>query len=96
MDRSRRELLTRALAAFAALAIAAPATADECDRIKDSDAFNRCLAGLGPARGAARAKGAAPPGADRARGRRLRRTAPSPFSAAPGGRKRWIFAPEIR
>lgn len=88
---SRREFL-----AFAALAIAAPAAADDCDRIRDADAFNRCLAGLGPARGAARAKGAPPPGADRARDRRPRRAAPSPFAGAPGGRKRWIFEPKSR
>ncbi len=90
MARSRREFLAFA----AALLATAPAMADECDRIKDADAFNRCLAGLGPVRGARRATGAPPPPAARGRGRRFRRAAPSPFGGAPGGRKRWIFAPK--
>ena len=51
-------------AALAALALApAPAVArgiGDCEKISEPDAYNKCLASFGPARGSARKLGAAP------------------------------------
>lgn len=92
----RRDLL--GLGALIALAMTTPALAaadDACEKIKDADAYNKCLAGFGPARGAVRTRGAPPPGEVQrgVRARRRRRGAPAPATGAPGGRKRWIFSP---
>lgn len=46
-----------------AAATGAPRSIADCEKIKDDDAFNRCLASFGPKRGASRARGTATPAA---------------------------------
>ena len=36
---------------FASVALAAPRSIDDCESIKEPDAYNRCLAAFGPVRG---------------------------------------------
>ena len=36
---------------FASVALAAPRSIDDCELIKEPDAYNRCLAAFGPVRG---------------------------------------------
>jgi hypothetical protein len=57
-------------------AMAKPRSINDCEKIKDGDAYNRCLASFGPKRGASRSGKAyrAPKGASRNSGRKYGRT----------------------
>ena len=87
----------RALAAvlFVLAALAAPARAagiDDCEKIRDADAYNRCFAAHGPAYRGAGVKPMAPQRA--ARGRAMRAPAPARVRGIirpGGGRTRMEF-----
>ena len=89
-----------ALALFVLAALAAPARAagiDDCEKIRDADAYNRCLAAHGPAYRGAGVKPMAP-GAQApqraARGRAMRAPAPARVRGIirpSGGRTRMEF-----
>ncbi len=103
-----RHGVTLAIAAFlvglAAPALAAPRSIDDCEAIKEADAYNRCLASFGPTRGE---RGATYPGvasegghSGKASGRSASRPASrygrAELSRGRGGRVRMEFTPGRR
>jgi hypothetical protein len=104
--RLRRRLPGGALAALllAAPATAAPRNIDDCEAIKEADAYNRCLASFGPTRGQHGAtypkasegeKGSRGPATRRAEGGA--RPSPRPgVTLGHGGRVRMEFTPGKR
>jgi hypothetical protein len=85
-------------------AFAAPRSIDDCEAIKDADAYNRCLASFGPTRGE---RGASYPGVasegarnGKASGRSAYRPRPrfggAQLSSGRGGRMRMEFTPGRR
>jgi len=85
-------------------ALAAPRNIDDCEAIKDADAYNRCLASFGPTRGE---RGASYPGvasegarSGKASGRSAYRPRPrfggAQLSSGRGGRMRMEFTPGRR
>ena len=100
--------LTLAVAAFlavlAAPALAAPRSIDDCEAIKEADAYNRCLASFGPMRGQ---HGATYPGvasegghsgkaSGRSASRPASRSGRAELSRGRGGRVRMEFTPGRR
>ncbi|AZG75667.1 hypothetical protein EHO51_02315 [Methylocystis rosea] len=86
---------------FAAPALAASRSIDDCEAIKEADAYNRCLASFGPTRGQ---HGATYPGvaaegghsgkaSGRSASRPPSRTGGARLSASRGGRMRMEFTP---
>ncbi|MGJ0532934.1 hypothetical protein [Methylocystis sp.] len=103
-----RHGLTVAIAAFlavlAAPALAAPRSIDDCEAIKEADAYNRCLASFGPTRGQ---HGATYPGvaaegghsgkaSGRGASRPASRSGRAELSRGRGGRVRMEFTPGRR
>jgi hypothetical protein len=103
-----RRGVTLAIAAFlvglVAPALAAPRSIDDCEAIKEADAYNRCLASFGPTRGE---RGATYPGvasegghSGKASGRSASRPASrygrAELSRGRGGRVRMEFTPGRR
>jgi hypothetical protein len=103
-----RRGLTVAVAAFlavlAAPALAAPRSIDDCEAIKEADAYNRCLASFGPMRGQ---HGATYPGvasegghsgkaSGRSASRPASRSGRAELSRGRGGRVRMEFTPGRR
>lgn len=85
-------------------ALAAPRSIDDCEAIKDADAYNRCLAAFGPTRGE---RGATYPGvasegarSGKVSGRGAYRPRPrfggAQLSSGRGGRMRMEFTPGRR
>lgn len=86
-------------------ALAAPRSIDDCEAIKDADAYNRCLASFGPTRGerGATYPGVASEGARSGKasgGRSAYRPRPrfggAQLSSGRGGRMRMEFTPGRR
>jgi hypothetical protein len=105
---ARRSGLSLAIAAvlavFATPALAAPRSIDDCEAIKEADAYNRCLASFGPMRGQ---HGATYPGvaakgghsgkaSGRSASRPPSRSGAARLSASRGGRVRMEFTPGRR
>ncbi|CCJ08349.1 Hypothetical protein BN69_2898 [Methylocystis sp. SC2] len=89
---------------FAAPALAAPRSIDDCEAIKDADAYNRCLASFGPTRGQ---RGASYPGvasegghsgkaSGRSASRPAARSGRAELARGRGGRVRMEFTPGRR
>ena len=108
VDRREAHGLTLAIAAFfavlAAPALAAPRSIDDCEAIKEADAYNRCLASFGPTRGE---RGATYPGvasegghsgkaSGRSASRAASRSGRAELSRGRGGRVRMEFTPGRR
>ena len=97
-------VLALLLSMVAAPCLAAPRSIDDCEAIKDADAYNRCLASFGPTRGERGASypGVASEGARRgkASGRGAYRPRPrfggAQLSSGRGGRMRMEFTPGRR
>ena len=92
------------LAVFATPALAAPRSIDDCEAIKEADAYNRCLASFGPTRGQ---HGATYPGvaaegghsgkaSGRSASRPPSRSGAAQLSVSRGGRVRMEFTPGRR
>lgn len=108
VDRREAHGLTLAVAAFlaglVAPALAAPRSIDDCEAIKEADAYNRCLASFGPTRGE---RGATYPGvasegghsgkaSGRSASRPASRSGRAEFWHGRGGRVRMEFTPGRR
>ncbi|MGJ0425376.1 hypothetical protein [Methylocystis sp.] len=108
VERREAHGVTLAIAAFlvglVAPALAAPRSIDDCEAIKEADAYNRCLASFGPTRGE---RGATYPGvasegghSGKASGRSASRPASrygrAELSRGRGGRVRMEFTPGRR
>lgn len=74
-------LLSLVLAAImAGPAVAAPRSIADCEKIRDDDAYNRCLASFGPKRGVSRGAGKVYPYDARGGTRRVRAGRAAPVS----------------
>jgi hypothetical protein len=92
------------LAVFATAALAAPRSIDDCEAIKEADAYNRCLASFGPTRGqhgatysgVAAEAGHSGKASGRSASRPPSRSGAAQLSVGRGGRMRMEFTPGRR